>query len=200
MFDFDGVLINTIQFWFRLHKSANETLTWEQFSDMSNGNFIVKQNELHKEGKYNWPTDYEQSYDEALEKEFTIEDILHDTVLDLADEYHLSIVSSASNKVITKFLQKQNLEGCFHEILGYEDHHSKVVKIKSLLEKYSINSKDAVLITDTLGDVSEANDASVKSIGVTWGLHKEDTLRQGNPTKIIDNPLDLVIAIENVLK
>lgn len=200
LFDFDGVLINTIQFWFRLHKSANETLTWEQFSDMSNGNFILKQNEMHKEGKYVWPSNYEESYDEALEKEFTMEDILHDAILNLATKYHLSIVSSASNKIIAKFLQKQNLEGCFNEILGYEDHHSKVVKIASLLDKHQVSTKNAILITDTLGDVVEAGEAGVYSLGVTWGLHDRTKLESGNATKVIDSPLDLVSTIEDVLK
>lgn len=200
MFDFDGVLINTMQFWFRLHKSSNADLTWETFSDMSNGNFIEKQNEMQKNSTYIWPTNYDESYDQALEKEFSVQDILHDAILHLADKYHLSIVSSASNKTIRKFLQKEKLESSFNEILGYEDHHSKVVKIISLLDKNNILPNHAVLITDTLGDVREATESGVKCIGVTWGLHNEKTLAKGNPAAIISNPLDLSSAIENVLK
>lgn len=200
MFDFDGVLINTQHFWYKLHLSANEGLTWEKFLDMSNGNFIDKQNELLESGEYNWPKDYEETYDNALHHEFTIEDILHDTILYLSDHYQMAVVSSASNKILKKFLKKENLDGCFDDILGYEDHSSKVIKINGLLKKYNIDKTDAVIITDTLGDVREANEAGVYSIGVLWGLHTEDILKQGNPIKIIADPNELLVAIKDVLK
>lgn len=200
MFDFDGVLINTQHFWYQLHKSANEGLTWEKFSEMSNGNFIEKQKELKENGEYNWPKDYEESFDNALHREFSVQDILHDTILYLKDHYQMAIVSSASNKILNKFLKKENLDTCFDDILGYEDHSSKVIKINGLLEKYNIEKNNAVLITDTLGDVREANDSGVYSIGVLWGLHTEDILKQGNPAKIIANPNELLGAIKDVLK
>jgi phosphoglycolate phosphatase len=85
-------------------------------------------------------------------------------------------------------------------VLGYDFHTSKVVKINYLLDKYKISPENSVFITDTLGDVREANECNVKSIGVTWGLHKEDTLKMGNPEKIIENPIDLFDAIEEILK
>lgn len=200
MFDFDGVLINTQHFWYKLHLSVNEGLTWEKFSDMSNGNFIEKQKELLENKEYNWPKNYEESFDHALHHEFTVQDILHDAILYLSDHYQMAIVSSASNKILNKFLKKENLDTCFDDILGYEDHSSKVIKINGLLEKYNIEKKDAVIITDTLGDVREANEAGVYSIGVLWGLHTEDILKQGNPVKIIANPNELLVAIQDVLK
>lgn len=199
MFDFDGVLVNTAEFWFKLHKTSNGEITWEEFEEMSHGNFIETQRARLKNDSYAYPEDYESKYINALHTVFSVGDILHDTVLKLAEKYDLVIVSSASSVIISNFLEKENLLPCFKEVLGYDFHTSKVVKINYLLDKYKIGPEDTVFITETLGDVREANECNVKSIGVTWGLHKEHTLRLGNPEKIIENPIDLLGSVEKIL-
>jgi len=130
----------------------------------------------------------------------TIHDILRDTFLKLKDNYKLSIISSSWGDIISSFLKKENLTNYFDDILGFDVHTSKVVKIKSLLEKYNVLPKDAVFITDSLGDILESNECDVKSIGVTWGLHDKKTLEKGNPVDIIDDTRELESVINNVLK
>jgi phosphoglycolate phosphatase-like HAD superfamily hydrolase len=56
-----------------------------------------------------------------------------------------------------------------------------------------------VFVTDTLGDVMEAHQAGVKSIGVLWGLHDRTTLERGKPEVIIDDPSQLEETVERVL-
>jgi beta-phosphoglucomutase-like phosphatase (HAD superfamily) len=58
MFDFDGVLVNTAEFWFSLHKASNGHLTWERFEEMSHGNFIENQRKETKNNSYAYPEDY----------------------------------------------------------------------------------------------------------------------------------------------
>lgn len=200
MFDFDGVLVNTLQFWFKLHKQYNSDFTWEHFEEMSHGNFLDSQKKMLHEKSYVWPDKYEESYIEMLNTVFTIEDILRNTIFKLHEKYTISIVSSSSAKIISDFINKEKLENAIEEILGYEIHTSKSIKINSLLKKYNIVPADAVYITDTLGDINEALECDVRSIGVTWGLHKRETLEQGNPAFIISNPTELLSAVENMLK
>jgi phosphoglycolate phosphatase len=102
--------------------------------------------------------------------------------------------------LINEILDREDLSSYFTEILGSDVHTSKSEKIKKLIEKYNITSKDAIYITDTLGDIKEAEGCGVKSIAVTWGFHDRKTLEKGNPVAIIDEPMDLLEAIENVLK
>ena len=40
----------------------------------------------------------------------------------------------------------------------------------------------------------------MKAIAVTWGFQSKEELEKAGPTKIIDSPLNLVGAIEDVLK
>lgn len=200
MFDFDGVLVNTAEFWFTLHKTSNGEITWEQFEEMSHGNFIETQRERLKDNSYAYPEDYEKKYIDALHTVFSVNDVLHDTILKLSTKYNVCIVSSASSVIISNFLEKEDLLPCFTEVLGYDFHTFKTVKINYLLDKYKIDPEHSIFITDTLGDIKEANECNVKSIGVTWGLHKIDTLVRGNPAKILDNPVELFSTIEELLK
>lgn len=200
IFDFDGVLVNTVNLWFDIHKQVNKDHTWEEYQVMSHGNFINEQKNLVEKGSYIHNPTGEEQYEKALHKEYSVGDILHDAILHLANSYTICIVSSGSNKIISGFIKKENLDTCFSDILGWENHSSKVVKINSLLEKYNFKSEDAVFITDTLGDIKEGNECGVACIGVTWGLHDNEILSKGNPKAIIDNPQDLVPTIENVLK
>ena len=200
IFDFDGVLVNTCDFWYRLHKEFNHDLTWERFESMSHGNFRDIYKEVLANGDYVDPPQGEEKYAEMLQTIASIEDILHDVVLGLKSLHELMIVSSGSEVTIRRFLEKENLDGCFSEILGFETHTSKKIKITSILEKYKIEKNNVVFITDTLGDVLEANECKISTIGVTWGLHKRETLEKGNVRAIIDDPTQLFETVEKILQ
>ena len=40
VFDFDGVLVNSLDLWFEVNQRANPHLTKEQYSEMSHGNYF----------------------------------------------------------------------------------------------------------------------------------------------------------------
>lgn len=199
MFDFDGVLVNTIDWAFGLHKEHNPEFTREKFNSFTLGNFLDGIEKAIKEDNHIVPSDWGERYSEKL-LHLSIEDILRNSIIKLSGRYTLAVVSSSSNEYIQDFLNKEKINECFNDILGANVHKSKVIKIKSLLEKYSLDPQKAVFITDTLGDVREANECQVSSIGVLWGQHDKATLIKGNPAAIIDNPQDLLEAVEDVLK
>lgn len=199
IFDFDGVLVNTADFWFQIHKEANADFTYEKMSILNCGNFLDTYENLLTTTNHIRPKDPEVKYIEALNTVFSIEDILHDAILKLANDFTLCICSSASAKIISDFIAKEKLEGCFADILGYEAHASKVVKINSLLEKYEIKKEDTIFITDTLGDIIEGNECGVSLLGVTWGIHKREILERGSPAFIIDSPLELLPTIGKMI-
>lgn len=200
IFDFDGVFINTADLSFEIHQKANPHFTFDQYKEISNGNFHEKWAEAKE--KLNL---VEVGHDKFFEQyeigifRYNIHDVLHDAVLHLADKYMLVIVTSSSGPVVKNFIEKENLSGCFTEILGYEIHKSKVVKIKSLLEKYNLLPTEAVFVTDTLGDIEEGNSCGVPVIAETWGLHSRELLESGNPAVIIEDPRELVPTIEKML-
>lgn len=199
IFDFDGVLVNTIDFSFAIHKLKNNKLTWQKFKDYSNGNFNDGIGEAIAQGEHipadNWADDYAKNI-----KDLTISDVLIETIKKLSSEYILTIVSSSSTYLINNFLEKEKIRENFSDVLGNDVDRSKVIKIKSLLKKYNIHPSDTVLITDSLGDILEGNECKINSIGVTWGIHDFENLSKGYPISIVDDPRYLLSFINDVLK
>lgn len=199
IFDFDGVLVNTLDFSFNEHKKLNSTLTWKKFQDFSNGNFRSGIGKAVFKENYKIPDEWDDIYTKNIEG-FTISNVLNKTIKELSIKYILTIVSSSSSKVINKFLAKEKSTEIFSDVLGADIHSNKTIKINSLLSKYNVVPVNALLITDSLGDVLEANECGINSIGVTWGIHGKEKLEEGNPIGIIDDPRLLLDAIKNVLK
>ncbi len=127
-------------------------------------------------------------------------EVLKNSVVQLAGNYALAVVSSSSESNIKDFLSKENILSYFSDICGAGLLDDKVSQMKKLLEKYSLLAENSIYVTDTLGDVEEAAECGVKSVAVTWGFHDRQTLEKGSPAAIIDDPRDLVRAVENVLK
>src|SRR3989344_9384343 len=174
IFDFDGVLVNSTLFWFGLNKEVNENLTWGKYQSFSHGNFWKILNNEVKSGSHVLPENYSEKYAKELLDNHQIS--TKDTILNLNKRFRLAIVSSSSDSAIKGLLKKENLLDSFSEVFGSDRHESKAEKINDLLVEYSVLSTDAVFITDSLGDILEANEAGVKSLGVTWGLHDRETL------------------------
>lgn len=199
VFDFDGVIVNTLPFCFILYKEHNPNLTWKEYQDFSRGNFLDSVKNAIDKKSHIVPDNFYEKYQEKVDN-MEVVDILSKTVVFLSQNYPVSIVSSTPSKIIKDFLIKKNLEGYFSDILGSDIHSDKTIKINSLLKKYNIFPENTVFIADSLGDILEGNKSGVNSIGVTWGIHDKKTLEKGNPIAIIDDPRDLLETIQNMLK
>ena len=195
LFDFDGVLVNTTDLGFVIQKKYNPHITKEFYNSLSEGNFIENYTRAVADGLIDDITEWEEHYGKELEK-ITTHSVIAHMVCDLAKEYMLCVVSSTTSGHIIRKLEQENIRDCFQDICGADVHRSKVVKIKMLLEKYSVEPSNAIFITDTLGDVREGNECNVKSIGVTWGSHDRDTLNIGNPFAVVDDVVELEVAVQ----
>lgn len=106
----------------------------------------------------------------------------------LAKTNNLVIVSSNFGSILAERLKKYKLESYFDDVFGTDTGVSKIDRLNQYAAKYG---EQAVLVTDTLGDIEAANKAGLKTIAVTWGLHSRATLKKGRPMKIISNIKEL---------
>ena len=136
----------------------------------------------------------------TIDSKQELEKNIIESIKNLSGKYNLAIVSSTFSSYIKNYLKERNILSYFSDILGSDFALSKQDRIKNLLEKYNIAPKDAVYITDSLGDILEAKKCEAKSIGVTWGLHSKETLEKGNPVAIINDPAKLFNLVNNTLK
>jgi phosphoglycolate phosphatase len=191
IFDFDGVIIDSSRLSYDLLVQTNPELDYDSFKKMSNGNFLESVGEIVHNPSFR------EQYRSGV-SEIHIAPSIHKAIFELSKKYSLAIVSSASEVTIKMLLNSEGLLEKFQDILGAETHSSKVIKIGSLVEKYSVAPSDIAFITDTLGDIREGNIAGVNSIGVTWGLHNRETLELGSPVVIIEKPELLEESIETI--
>lgn len=102
------------------------------------------------------------------------------------------IVSSNSARAIRLILEREGLEKCFDDILGFEFMLSKREKISHALRAFGTDGERSYYIGDTSGDIREAKSAGVRTIGVTWGWHPRERLEEAGPDYLIDAPEELL--------
>lgn len=196
IFDFDGVLVDTLPVVFSLSKEVNENLSLEEFKSFFHGNFY-KAVRFDGTPRNRNPKTLEKYEEKSRELKIPI--VLKHTLENLSKKYILTIVSSTATNLILRILERENCN-FFNDVLGADIHASKVEKNKTLLEKYNLSPSNAVFITDTSGDIKEASECNIRSIAVTWGFHDREELEKDNPALIVEDPKNLFEAIEDVLK
>jgi len=194
IFDFDGVLVDTLIMSYEITKEINQEMSLEDFRSLANGNFF------HSLENSSSIKQHPQFFDRYREKsrELKIPESLKGLIYKLSKESTLAIVSSSASILIKDILAREGHLSHFADILGSDLHKSKVVKNKMLLEKYKIKPKDALFITDTVGDILEARECGIKSIAITWGFQDAETLQKAKPAKIVNMPEELIKAIKEI--
>jgi phosphoglycolate phosphatase len=117
----------------------------------------------------------------------------------LHKNHRLVVVSSTISSPIKEYLDKYNISQYFEKIYGADIDVNKSSKIRMVFADFDATPVNCLFITDTLGDMREATRAGIKSVGVSWGFHKLDTLRKGNPVAIANTPGELLSLIDNTL-
>jgi phosphoglycolate phosphatase len=195
IFDFDGVLVNTIDLSYSIHNKTNPSLTREQFDHLSLGNFLENYEREIAEGRLLRPGDFFEEYNAGI-LNLSTHDIIDVLIVDLAQKYELVICSSMDSVNIKQKLKKENILHHFSEILGMEVAYSKIVKINKILKDRNMPPSCAIFITDTIGDIHEGRECGVQSIGVSWGNHSRERLLSVNPYAVVDTVQELEQTIE----
>lgn len=189
IFDFDGVIAETFSFCYNIW-SLLIPLTLNEYRKWFENNINDTLQKIEKEKKDKFFDEYSIKL-----KDSKVNDVIVETIKKLSENYILAIISSTITPLISDYLKSSEIRNCFNEILGNDIGENKVRKIQMVLDKYSINPFEAIFITDTLGDIKEAEKCGVKSIAVTWGYHTAEILKRGNPYKIINLRDEIVPSI-----
>ncbi len=194
IFDFDGVLCDTFDF----HKNkiseiSGHQLEESELKDIHKGNIFCSS--LEKIKGIDWEEYRNFIYREQVE--FVIDKKTINVIKKLSSKYKLYIISSGGEKNIKDCFKKNKIIHYFGDVFGFESDKLKVKKFKLLLKKYSFKKDECLFVTDTLGDIKEANRVGIKTIAVDFGYHNKKTLCKGNPIEIISNIEKLLLIINN---
>lgn len=199
-FDFDGVIVDSLKLSYSINKDFLPDLRYEDWCTWSEGNFheVIKSRDdikfLSSDEGYDY---FKEKYDQEVVNILPVDGI-KDVLENMHQYYTMVVVSSNSQESIELYLKQHNFFSYFEDILGEETSRSKVEKFKLILNEYNVNSDEIVLITDSLGDIKEANELKIKSLAVLWGIHDHNTLQIASPHSIISEPKDIIKAVESV--
>ena len=188
IFDFDGVLEDTFDWNFNVAKERYKKIDKEDYRSWFNGN-IYEHPTVLEAGPMN-VTEYFDIYRKGFVDK-KLKDKFKKLIEDLFKKYTLVIISSICEDIINPYLKRNQVSHFFKDVWGYQTETSKIKKFKKFLEKYNVSKEECLFITDTLGDIKEADKVGIDSIGVSWGYHSEETLLKGNPVFVANNVKEL---------
>jgi len=197
IFDFDGVILDS--FHFHLEKIRDfswVSLSEEEYQSVHYGNFFEHDIETIKHIKWADYRDY--IYSEQIE--MPIYDNVKRDIEKLSQDYTLFIITSAWEKNLVDCLKNNNIYYCFQKVLGLETHLSKQEKFKILMREYWLKKEEILFVTDTLGDIKEANNVGIKTIAIVWNYSKKEILEIWNPLLIIHSFEELLPFLEKLQK
>jgi phosphoglycolate phosphatase-like HAD superfamily hydrolase len=201
IFDFDGVLFDSVAFMYSFTQDEYLDLTHEEFKELHKGNIYesigamsARKRPEEKSARAERVALYTQNKSKA-----EMHAGMRDLVIKLAVTDHLVLNTSAVIENSLPLLEKQGILGCFSFFATKEVSPSKVEKFKVIAKKFDTDPQNMLFITDTLGDLREADTANVPTIVVTWGLHTKEDFG-GEPHKNLVGFVNSAQELEEALK
>lgn len=197
IFDFDGVIIDSGQLAAQKTMDEHPGLTHEMQKEMLAGNFHEELEKIAHLKKEMSDEEKQISKDNYTKAKSELQ--MYPGIVDLLHRLHglgyiLVINTSAYSRNLLPSLEKAKITHLFNFLATVETSKSKVEKFKIIEEKYHQKKEDMLFITDTLGDVREADEAGVPTVATTWGAHDESYFNRephDNLIKILHTVKDL---------
>jgi HAD superfamily hydrolase (TIGR01509 family) len=110
----------------------------------------------------------------------------------------IAIATSKGLRGVTRMLDTLRIRDKFACIIT--DHSVAKKKpqpdmLHRILNEIGIESKDALIVGDTVYDVKMGKNAGVDTCAVTYGVHGHDELSRELPTYLVDSPRELLEVI-----
>ncbi|PLX26533.1 hypothetical protein C0583_06940 [Candidatus Parcubacteria bacterium] len=192
VFDFDGVIHDTFRITYNIVKKIYPDLSTKEYKDFFNGN-VRKNKKANKS--------FLEKYFKCQNEEFKNLVMCRETremLTSLSKKYSLFIISSNMELAMNDYLKNNHAKGLFTRVLGVETHTLKTKKFKILMKEYGLEKNEIIFVTDTLGDILEANEVGIHSLAVDFGFHDVSRLKKGKPVKIVSDYQEMIKVINSI--
>jgi phosphoglycolate phosphatase len=203
VFDLDGVLFDTLAIVEQAMIDSYPGLTKEMSRELLCGNYYEETEKLTIPKK-------SETEEEAVERKLLFskkkaEASTYPGAKEFLEKlyeegYMLVLNTSAYERNCLPLLERADMAKLFDYLATAEVSKSKVEKFKVIQEKYEVNAEDTLFVTDTLGDLREADIAGVPTIAVTWGVHDRSYFtREEHPNliAIVDSFDELMKVVQS---
>ena len=113
----------------------------------------------------------------------------------------LAIATGKGYRGAVALLESHEIIGLFHSIQTPDHNRGKPdpQMIEAAMEQAGIGREATVMIGDTVHDMRMARAAGVKALGVAWGYHTVEELREAGAHLVIDRFDELDTALDQLL-
>jgi len=196
MFDFDGVIVDSLEVFQKSFTDSCERLGLEEFAGGVDFLELFETNFYEALAAAGFPPERMRELNRGMEEELTKANRRLQMfagagamLQKLAHEHTVVIITSSITSVVEGYLRAQNINGV-KEVVGAEKEASKVKKIRRTMAKFPQGTY--YYIGDTKGDMVEGKKAGATTVAVTWGWHSRERLRKGEPDFMVNTPEELV--------
>lgn len=197
IFDFDGVIIDSLGVIEEFDRWLYPGLTDEEWKDTNCGNYFQKMHPHEHKRRVVAEGEMRHKREEfyATKSKCAIFPGLKECILGIPENTICVLNSNSKSGGVLPFLQIHGLDQRFSFLATKEVSPSKQEKLLLSLEKYNVKKEDAVFVTDTIGDLLEGKGVGVKVVAVTWGVHSKQDFLEYAPHKIVRDANELHTAI-----
>lgn len=206
LFDFDGVLVDSIEIFSEAVNVAGKALKQSVSFAPEDLRTIMRMSIPEIVEKANidpgLSTEFIIEIDRELQRrhsEYQLFPKMDAVVRELQNCGKLGIVSATSVSVIDAVMKNHRLRECFQTIAGGDMPGTKAEKIRAIVARNGSAGFQTCMIGDTVSDIEQSRDAGVMSIAVSWGWHSIERIRTAGPTCEAHQPEDLVNLIGQII-
>lgn len=201
IFDFDGVLVDTVDLLEREIRNKLTELGYDFMKDRDETLDLFEENIIvalieHGLTPHDMCVVWEHIQDVTRSRDIGLCPGIHEMLERLKARCNMAIVSSNATDAITSVIGRLGIGSYFLRISGGDEAAGKAARIKACMDEMGVKPSRTFYVGDTVGDVNEAKEAGVGSVAVTWGVHPIDRLAGASPDCIMREPPELVDLIE----
>jgi phosphoglycolate phosphatase len=222
LFDLDGTLVRTREASWELFRQTNEKFglgvdTPSAFFRLFNQNFYAALDEKSGNGAGAESAAVRRHFQELLRQDYCPDLVpgMASVVHTLAGSYTLIVLSSNTMEAVRRILLTADVAHCFGHVFSGDVTPSKVDAIRRFLgdpgyscgrrcsPHYEENTpqrvhdpQEAMLVTDTVGDVEEALSAGIRVGAVSWGMHRAEDLEAAGAEFVCIWPEELIAYLK----
>ncbi len=106
----------------------------------------------------------------------------------------IAIATGKSRPGLARLIAQANVGHYFCDSMTADEAHSKPhpQMIEDIITRQGVLKDEVIMIGDSALDLTMANNAGVKSIGVSYGAHDAVKLQTCNPLGVVDNAKELL--------
>ena len=223
LFDLDGTLVQTRNSSWKIFQETNSNFglgvsSAAEFFRLFDENFFDALEALARERGVADPALVREHFQRNLRSNYLPDVVpgIGAIVRQLASSYTLMIVSSNTMESVRRVLENNGLADCFAHVFSGEVAPSKVHAIAHVLEDptyacgrqcvpyynesaspHKHATSEVMLITDTVGDITEALKAGIRVCGVAWGMHSADRLKAAGAEFVCVWPEELLVYLRD---